>query len=102
MHSFPSPREQEISPLILIRTTTEFAWYPLESRPDLMAPLEFYSPEMSRQANFPVPAFSKRHSETPRFILHQSKSLGLGLIDKYRFGEFFLFLPELNLKHFRI
>jgi hypothetical protein len=52
LHSFPFRKEQEISPLILIRTKTDFAWNPLESRRDLTAPLEFYFPEISWQENF--------------------------------------------------
>ena len=51
LHSFPFRKEQEISPLILIRTKTDFAWNPLESRRDLMAPFEFYFPEISWQEN---------------------------------------------------
>jgi len=51
LHSFPFRKEQEISPLILIRTKTDMAWNPLESRRDLMGPLVFYFPEINWQEN---------------------------------------------------
>ena len=51
LHSFPFRQEQDISSLILVRTKADFAWNPLESRRDLMAPLEFYFPEIGWQEN---------------------------------------------------
>ena len=40
-----------MSPLILIRTKTDLAWNALESRDDLMGPLEFHFPEICWQEN---------------------------------------------------